>query len=183
MRTISSEKTKAKTFKTLFRDEVGLLLSTEAQILASLPTVRSAVFTEELADILNEQAGKAKISVGHLKSLLAALEPKKAKASENTVVKSLIVECSNTVKRYEDGNLRDSALLVCLQRLEHHRIAMYTSTLALAKQLGEEEIFGFLKEAATIDDLAAKRFAQVALQVNAEAFIDTHSERCAPVIS
>jgi ferritin-like metal-binding protein YciE len=32
------------------------------------------------------------------------------------------------------------------------------------------------------DSVSAKRFAQIALQVNAEAFIDTHSERCPPAV-
>ena len=170
-----------RTFQSLFEDEVELLFSAESQIGKGLAVIAKAVVTEELAQLLDSQTKRAKVFSRSLQETVAPLDRKDPK-SQDSVVKLLLKACADASKRFEKGNLRDAALLVGIHRLQLHQVAAYTSTLALAKQLGEEKLPEFLKEAMSFNDLAAKHCTQIALQVNAEAFIDTHSEKCVPTV-
>ncbi|WP_433973052.1 DUF892 family protein [Tunturiibacter lichenicola] len=168
-------------FKDLFEEELETLYFAESQLLKALPLVKKGVFNKELAHVLVQQTAQTKIYVKSLKSALNHLG-RRVSITRNATSEAMLSELTHLVKRFPRGNLRDAALLALLQRLEHHRAARYLSTIALAKQMGEEGILDFLKEAASFDSVSAKRFAQIALQVNAEAFIDTHSERCPPAV-
>jgi ferritin-like metal-binding protein YciE len=168
--------------KDLFADELTSLLSVESQVAKVLPTLIKSVFTPEFADVISDHAAQTSQYVATLKSILKLLKTKQAAAPEPAAA-AMLQTCSSTAQRFAKGNLRDAALLAVLQRLEHYRAALYLSTFAFAKQLGEKEILDMLHEGAIQDDLTAKRFAQIAIQVNAEAFIDTHSERCVPAIT
>lgn len=167
--------------KGLLVEELVSLLSIESQVAKTLPLIRKGVATNELAATLKEDAAKTKDRVAGLTAVLKPLGQKPAAKAEPAAA-ALLKSCSAVQERYPKGNLGDAALLTLLQRLEYYRPAAYQSTFALAKQMGEDKILDLLKAGATGDDLTAKRFGQIAIQVNAEAFMDTHSERCAPVI-
>ena len=171
-----------ETFRQLFVEELTTPLSVESQVVKALPALAKTVFTKELSQTLIEDAAKTKGYVVMLKTLVSKMGRKPPKSNESAV-KAILSECSTLRSRFPKGNLGDAALLSILQRLEHYRTALYTSALALAKQLGEQAALDLLQEGGRHDDLAAKRFAQIAIQVNAEAFIDTHSERCAPSLN
>lgn len=167
--------------KGLLVEELVSLLSIESQVAKALPLIRKGVATNELAATLKEDAVKTKDRVASLTAVLKLLKQKPAAMAEPTAA-ALLKSCSGVQGRYAKGNLGDAALLTLLLRLEYYRSVAYQSTFALAKQMGEDEILDLLKAGAAEDDLTAKRFGQIAIQVNAEAFMDTHSERCAPVI-
>ena len=171
-----------QTLKDLFGDELVSLLSVESQVIKALPSLTKTVFTKELIVAIEDHSSKTLQSAQTLRSIVKLMKRKQATNPEAAAA-AILRACTTISKRFDKGTLRDAALLAVLQRLEHYRLALYMSTFALAKQLGEERVLDMLHEGAIQDDLAAKRFAQIAIQVNAEAFIDTGSERCASTIT
>ena len=170
------------TLRELFTEELRTLVFVETQVVKAIPVLAKTVFTKELSETLIEDAAKTKGYVVVLRSFVSKMGAKRTKSDESAV-KSILSECSTIRIRFVKGKIRDAAMLSVLQGLEHYRTALYSTALALAKQLGEQAALDLLHEGGRHDDLAAKKFAQIAIQVNAEAFIDTHSERCNPSLN
>jgi ferritin-like metal-binding protein YciE len=160
--------------------ELYALLQIDLQVASGLGATARSLHTAELAKATADHVGKTKERAARLKLVLKALGPKLAPVAQ-PIISALLDDISSRAKLFEKGNLRDAALLNALQRLEQYHSAACSSTLALAKQLGEDQIVELLKEETSQDELMTKRFAQIAIQVNAEAFIDTESERARPV--
>jgi ferritin-like metal-binding protein YciE len=161
-----------QTLKGLLADELETLLSIESQVADGLPAIRRFAHTLELAHAIAEHTTKTRRCATGIKRFQRRLGRNPNQAPD-AAIRAILATLSSVEKRYSKGNLRDAALLPGLQRMAHYRSAVYSSALALAQQLGEDQILELLKEGATEDELTAKRFAQIALQVNAEAFIDT----------
>jgi ferritin-like metal-binding protein YciE len=172
----------SQTLKDFFGDELVTLLSVESQVVKALPSIMTNVSTKELAGAIKDHTAKTVRYVTTLKAVTKLMKRKQG-ADPEPAARAILQSCATISARFKKGNLRDAALLAVLQRLEHYRAALYSSTFALAKQLGEKEVLNMLHEGAAQDDLTAKRFAQIAVQVNAEAFIDMHSERCVSTIT
>ena len=172
----------AESLEGLLADELEGLLSIERQATRLLPRLSKLVSTKELAEAIHEHTTGTRQYAADLKPVLKQLGRGGNYAVE-AAAEAMLEACAVVEQRFAKGTLRDAALLAALQRLEHYRSAVYASTLALATQLGEDKILDLLKQGALQNDLTAKRFAQIAVQVNAEAFIDTHSEENAPTIT
>jgi ferritin-like metal-binding protein YciE len=104
------------------------LFVAESQLLKAPPHVEKYVVTGELADVLAEQTALTKTYLNSLKSALDHLGGK-VSVSRNATVEAMLLELTRAAKPYPKGNLRDAALLVILQRLEHHRAAGYMEAL------------------------------------------------------
>ncbi len=155
------------------------LISAEEQVLKLLPSLSKGAMTGELRDTFRARATDIRQNIGHLKTTLKSLKGK-GKATVCVGMKGIAKECSSAVTDMEKGTLRDAALIATMQRAELYKSASYDTMHEFAKLLGHDEKAELLKASWTGTDLAYKKLQQIAIQVNAEAYVDTHSQECPP---
>ena len=65
-------------------------------------------------------------------------------------MEGLIKEGEEIIQEVEEGPVRDAGLIVAAQKVEHYEISSYGSLMALAKNLGYDNVVSILKN--TLDE-------------------------------
>ena len=164
-----------RTFNDLYRHELEMLVSAESQMIAILPKLAKATETEELRSALMAEVQGCKDQLKMLQALLKGLGQAPAKPISGGI-QSLLQECSELLNSFPDGNLRDAVMIAHMQRAEHYKMAAYTSVHDYAKLLGEKEAAESLQTAARAVTGISRTLGAIAIQVNAEAYVDTRLE-------
>jgi ferritin-like metal-binding protein YciE len=154
----------------LFVDHLSDLYSAEKQIAKALPKFASASETEELREAFLSHLKETKDQVERLEQIFAGLKQKPA-AKICLGMKGSLEEAGDIHQEIEAGLLRDAALIAAAQKIEHYELAGYGSVIEFCKLLGLEESVALLQETLQEEDLAEKKLTQIAIQVNAEAFV------------
>ncbi len=166
-----------RTLGDLLGEELRRLVSADRVVLRALPRLAREAHTGELRETFMARASEAKEQAVRMKQVFK-LRGMAAGEGACPGMEGILEECTGAVEAYAKGNLRDTALLAGVERMEQYRVAGYGSARDLAKLLGEDEVVKLLEEVLAADTLAAKKFGQIAVQVNAEAFVDTQSPDC-----
>lgn len=163
------------TFNELYVHEMAMLASAESQTIALLPRLVAATDTEELKKALASHQATCGVQLATVKRMLEQLN-----SPADSVVcfgmKALLGECSDVVHEYPKGNLRDTVMIAHMQRADHYRMAAYGSVHDYARLLGLKESAVCLDQATKAVVAATKALGQIAIQVNAEAYVDTRLE-------
>jgi ferritin-like metal-binding protein YciE len=154
----------------LFVDQLSDLYSAEKQIAKALPKLAAAAETEELREALLLHLKETKDQVERLEQIFGSLKKKPA-TKVCLGMKGSLEEAAEIQREIEAGLLRDAALIAAVQRIEHYELAGYGSAIEFAKLLGLEDSVTLLQETLQEEDLAGKKLTQIAIQVNAEAFV------------
>lgn len=95
------------------------------------------------------------------------MKPKKEKCE---AMEGLIKEGEEAVDDIEEGPVRDVALIIAAQKVEHYEISGYGSLCALAKKMGLEEaaneLYSFLEEERATDE----KLNTITQDINEEAY-------------
>ena len=141
----SSGNTIKKMFEDLLKDTYGA----EKQLMKALPKVASAVSDEDLRFAIEDHIEKTERHIKRAEKVFRVLrlntESVKCEAMEG-----LIEEADEIIQENEEGPVRDSALIIGCQKIEHYEIAAYGSLVQLAKTMGENEIADLLQQ--TLDE-------------------------------
>lgn len=163
-----------ETFNELYRHELEVLLSAERQMLALLPTLAAGTETAELQRALQAQIKSCGTQAALLLHLLQGVgTPLRVPVSRG--IQALLQECSDLLQTYPTGNLRDAVMIAHMQRAEHFKIAAYGTLADYAKLLGDKAAAHSLHEAAGAVTLVSRQLGTIAIQVDAEAYVDTRS--------
>lgn len=134
-----------KTISELYVTELKDLYSAERQLVVGLPRVAKAATSPQLVAAFEAHLEQTKRQVVRLEKIFEMLgeEPTghMCKAMEG-----LMEEAADVVEDVEKGPLRDCALVVGAQKVEHYEISGYGSASALAKLLGEDQHVKLLQE-------------------------------------
>lgn len=161
-----------ETFNELYRHELEVLLSAERQMIRLLPALAEGTDTAELQRALRAQVHGCQTQADLLQRLLeqqgAAL-----KVPVSRGIAALLGECSELLKTYPAGNLRDAVMIAHMQRAEHFKMAAYSTVAEYAKLLGDKDAAHDLLDAGKAVTLVNKMLSAIAIQVDAEAYVDT----------
>jgi len=116
----------ARTFNDLYVHELEMLISAATQMIELLPVLAKGTDTHELhsALLLQVQGGTNQWEM--LRQLLKDLgQPLSVPISRG--IQSLLGECTELLKSFPTGNLRDAVMIAHMQRAEHYKMAAYTS--------------------------------------------------------
>lgn len=161
-----------ETFNDLYRHELEVLLSAERQMIALLPALADATETGELQRGLRSQVEGCRAQAELLMQLLQGTGvPLRVPVSRG--IQALLQECSELLETYPGGNLRDAVMIAHMQRAEHFKIAAYSTLAEYAKLLGDKAATHALHEAAKAVTLISRQLGAIAIQVDAEAYVDT----------
>lgn len=134
-----------KSLRELF--EIGLCYAYDCEtklVNKGLPTMIENASSNELRAALQQHLEQTRGHVARLERVFSAcgLEPK---AKSNAILDEMTGAAKDSIANIEDRSLRDAALVVNGNFVEHYEIAAYGSLAAFARHLG-------LKDAATLLD-------------------------------
>lgn len=133
-------------FHGLFMDELKDIYWAEKHLVKSLPKMRKAATSEELAGAIEEHLEVTKEHVSRLEQIFEMMGVRAA-AKKCEAMEGLIAEGQTVIEdTEEDSAVRDAGLIVAAQKIEHYEIASYGSLRALANRMGQSEIASLLEQ-------------------------------------
>jgi|ERR1700749_1273305 len=163
-----SEK-KEQTLECLLKKGLKAMYSAETQLIEALPEMAKAAESEELQDAINNHLQETKRHAERLEKIFSKLGIDKSEVKKCLVMESLINEGKKLIEDFEEGPVRDSALIMAAQKVEHHEIAAYGSLCELADVLGYHKIDDILDRTLEEEENADETLTDIAKHINDEA--------------
>ncbi len=158
---------KLLTPRDLLVHELKDLYSAETQLIKALPKMAKAATNEELKQAFTTHLEETKVHAERLEQIMTRLDEsprgKKCKAMEG-----LVEEGKETIDENAAPEIKDLALIVAAQKVEHYEIAGYGSARTLADLCGETEIVGILQETLDEEGATDKLLTDIAQTVSLE---------------
>src|SRR5689334_10060940 len=111
-------------FYDLFIKQLKEMYNAEVQIVESLPKVGAAVRSSKLKEALHKHFEETKQQVRRLEEIGHELN-EDLRGAKNDAMAGLIKEAGKIMKANYDQMVKDAALIVVLQQIEHYEIASY----------------------------------------------------------
>jgi len=167
---------KLPSLKTLLIEELRDLYSAETQLVKALPKMAKAASTEELSDAFNEHLEITKGHVNRLEEIFEQLD-EKPKGHPCMAMEGLLKEGIEAIDADGEDSVRDAALIIAAQKIEHYEISGYGSVRTIAELLGEDRAAELLQETQDEEEEADQKLTQLAEDVvNPEAASSTQEE-------
>jgi len=154
----------------LFESNLKDIYSAEKQLLEALPKVAKAADSEDLQDAFKEHLQQTVRHVERLEKIFSRLGISKNEEEKCMAMEGLIKECNRTISEFEESPVRDSALIIAAQKIEHYEIAAYGSLCELADVLGLSGPLNLLERTLDEEESTDKNLTDIAKYINDEAF-------------
>jgi ferritin-like metal-binding protein YciE len=149
-------------------DELRDLYNAENQLVKALPKMAKGSTSEDLKELFTSHLEQTKGHVERLKQIFGQLDEKPT-GETCKAMEGLVAEGKEQLENDDKGALKDVAIMGAALRVEHYEIAGYTAVIAIARQLGEEEIVSLLTETLNEEEEASKKVLAQAKPLFAEA--------------
>ena len=143
---------KIKTIEELLVQEIKDLYSAETQLVKALPKMAKAASDPELRAGFESHLEETKTHVDRLEQVAQLLDAS-PRGKSCKAMKGLIEEGSEVIDEDGDPTVKDLALIVAAQKVEHYEIAGYGSVRTFAEVLGHSEVVELLQ--LTLDEEGA----------------------------
>jgi ferritin-like metal-binding protein YciE len=158
-----------KTLKDLFHDGLKDIYSAEKQLIEALPKLAKAAFNAELRDAFNDHLEQTKKQAQRLEKIMQhlgiELGSEKCEAMEG-----MIEEANEVMQNYPESLVRDCALIIGAQKVEHYEIATYGSLCELADVMGMSKIHDTLGRSLDEEEDTDMLLSEIAKDINDEAY-------------
>ena len=144
------------------------LFDAEQQIIKALPEMIDAASSEDLREGLTEHLEVTKAQAERLEDIFQKLG-EKSKGEKCKGMKGVLEEGKETVGKFDEGNLLDTAIIASAQRVEHYEMAGYGTAAAIAVELGEDEAAELLNKTLEEEKEADQKLTDLAETINAAA--------------
>ncbi len=153
-----------KTVQDLFVNELRDIYHAEKQILKALPKMAKSASHPELKQAFESHLEETRGQVERLEQVFDQLDLNK-RAKPCQAMEGLIEEAKEHMSEIEDKSVLDVGMIISAQKVEHYEIAGYGSLVALARQLGHDEVAQLLEQTLEEEKAADQKLNQVALNV------------------
>jgi ferritin-like metal-binding protein YciE len=161
--------TPIKTLDDLFVHTLQDIYYAEAQIIKTLPTMIEKATNLELKEGFTRHLEETKQHVVRLEDVFRGLK-QEPKGVTCEAIDGIIKEAKEVLSDVADPHVQDVALATSAQAVEHYEIARYGSLIALAKQLGHNNVVRHLQTTLDEEKEADRKLTQVSeTQVNRKA--------------
>ena len=162
--------TKIKTLRELFEIELKYAYDCEQKLFKKgIPAMLEAASSPELRDALEHHLEETRGQIARLEQVFSiiGMEPD---TKDNDILDKTLSAAKDSVSNIESSSLRDTALIVNGNQVEHYEIAMYGSLVAFARHLGLEEAIAPLEQTLKQEKAADSKLTQIAeTSMNARA--------------
>jgi ferritin-like metal-binding protein YciE len=138
---------KIRTFQDLFENGLQYALDCEQKLVKKgLPDMIEKCTSPELRNALEQHLQETRDHISRLERIFSIIGVE-AKTEDNDIIDKLHSAAKHMVSDTEDGSLlRDAALIVAGNAVEHYEMAVYGSLVAFARQLGRTEVASLLEQ-------------------------------------
>ena len=161
-----------ESLKELFEIELRYAYDCERKLLdKGLPRMIDAARSPELQAALRQHLEETRSHAARLEKVfsVAGLQ---AKTKDNEVIDAMISAAKDSANNIEASALRDTALIVNGNIVEHYEMALYGSLAAVARQIGLASAIGPLEETLREEKAADAKLTQLAeASTNAQAAV------------
>jgi ferritin-like metal-binding protein YciE len=165
--TTKSKQTDTSEFQDFFVDELKDIYWAEKNLAKALPKLQKAATSEELALAFERHTEETKLHANIVEQIFGLFE-EKAVAKKCDAMEGLLKEADGIIEDTEEGTMiRDAALILAAQKVEHYEIATYGTLTVLAKTMGRDDVAELLAQI-----LENEKATDVALTTVAEGFIN-----------
>lgn len=159
-----------QTLHTLLEKGLKDIYSAEKQLVDAMPEVAQAADNEELEDAINTHLEETRKQVMRLEKTFERLGIDKNESEKCMAMEGLIQELKRTISEFNRGAVRDSALIIGLQKIEHYEIASYGSLCELCDVMGEDRLGDLLGRSLEEEEETDEILSEIAQDVNDEAY-------------
>lgn len=117
----------------------------ENKIVKALDKMIKESTDAELQQAFTEHQEETRIQIQRLEQIFSA-HGEKAKGEECQAIEGIIEEAEELLGEIDKEGIKDVALIISGQKVEHYEMAAYGSLIALAGQLGHEDDVEILEE-------------------------------------
>jgi ferritin-like metal-binding protein YciE len=153
----------AEDFKSLMGELLQDTYSAETQILEILPELEEAASTPQLKQVFQEHLAVTQRQVERLERVaeMLGIDPE---GKDCEAMEGLVAEAEELVDDYDEGPVRDAALISAAQKVEHYEIAAYGTLTAMAKAAGLKDAADLLAQTLKEEKDTDELLSQVAEQ-------------------
>lgn len=159
---------KIDNFEDLFCHELSDLMNAETQLTKALKDMAAAASDPTLKKGFETHLKETEDQIEKIKKAFASVEMEPEKVTCEAM-KGLIKEGKEAIDEFEEGPLRDCALIIAAQKVEHYEIAGYGSVCALADKLGFEEAKNILGSILDQEKATDEKLTKAAMNINEDA--------------
>lgn len=149
-----------KSMDELYYDELRDLYDAEHRIIKALPKMAKKASSPQLNQAFTEHLQQSQGHVRRLDQIFSSLG-KKPSAKTCDGIKGILEEGSD-VFDFDEGAIRDAALIGGAQRVEHYEMAAYGAMRTWAQQLGRTQDVQLLDETLGEEKMADQKLTQIA---------------------
>jgi ferritin-like metal-binding protein YciE len=163
------------TISRLFENGLREMYAAENLLINSLAEFTAACFNPELGQAIKEQLGKTERQQERLNKIFSRLVIEKEQGSCK-VVETLVEEAFSLRENSESNAVRDAALIITLQKIEHYQIAAYGSLCELANLLGYNKIAAELDRSLEEEEFTDHLLTNLAWVINDDALENSEQQ-------
>ena len=153
-----------QTLYNLLLQDARFLLGAEAEQQNRLRELVQNVSDPDLRSLLEEHADETSNQIRRLEEILRAAG-EEGDGEIPSAVDGLIEDAEMMVDLEIGEQIRDVALAAAARKMEHYEIACYESSIAIAEQLGLQDVLGPLRESLDEERRADQRLALAAMKL------------------
>lgn len=159
----------ARGLRELLVEELKDIYWAEKALTRALPKMIKNADSEKLVDVLTEHSESTAEQVTRLEEVFSYLN-ERATTKKCEAMAGLIKEAEEIMLETEKGPVRDAAIILAAQKIEHYEIATYGTLCAFAKTLEKHDVFDILENSLEEEKAVDKRLTELAeVSINLEA--------------
>ncbi len=159
---------KIDNFEDLFCHELSDLRNAEMQLTKALPKMAKAASNPELKAGFEQHLQETEQQLEIVNRVFEMIDMKPENITCEAM-KGLIKEGEEAIDEFEEGALRDVALIIAAQKVEHYEISGYGSACALAEKLGFDDAVVELRKIQEQESATDEKLTKAAMTINEEA--------------
>jgi ferritin-like metal-binding protein YciE len=153
---------KIKSLRELFEIELRYAYDCEQKLVEKgLPSMIEHAGSPELQTALKQHLAQTQTHITRLDRVFSALGVK-PDTKGNDVLDEMMSAAKDSVSNIDPSPLRDAALIVNGNQVEHYEISLYGSLVAFARSLGLQEAVGLLEQTLNEEKQADAKLTQIA---------------------
>ena len=160
---------KIQTFDEMFQTGLEYIYDAEKQLTQALPKMAEAASSPSLREAFEQHLQETEMHVQRIEQVCSKLGIRPS-AKTNVVLQAMTQEAEGMIRSIDASPLRDAALILAGNQVEHFEIGSYGSLKTYAELLGHSEIIPFFDKTLEEEKTADKTLTQLAeTEVNEKA--------------
>lgn len=140
---------KIQTIEDLFLTGLQYVYDAEKQLRQALPEIAQAACTPQLREAFEQHLQETKEHVVRIEEIFKRIGQQPL-TKRNAILEQLRQEAKQMIQDTEESELRDAALIVAGNQVEHYEISAYGSLRTFARLLGYDDVADILQK--TLDE-------------------------------